>query len=427
MEKTGVQETAKSYKKYLDKKRKTVDISNIDDNKIAKIYEQCAPKNISLQEFKKRIKEDPDLLNAEEFSTFNPELAKLRKKVLDGKLSEYDFRNKLKKSINSKVLNANAEKYAKMFEDLLRSNDDMLMYCLTFNTLNDQQRKDLAVAIVNHMNKFFNLEDKLKVFYIQKKKQQPFKYLLKHGIVKIAIRVANIFKRKKYEIQDWAGYYDKSNIVLLSTNHFMFFCNILAHEYGHFIDEKYPDLGVLGSQIASYGEKLYSSIEGEDIYKSNPTEVSSYKIGEAVEKRIFDVWEETIEKRPALYAKALETNINYEEMKLAALRFKHKKTLNAVKKAEQNYQNAKEAMFKKMYPNIDMESTQDVNNAVSKVNNIPKVQKLYLQYRKMTKKIPEEIETYQKSIEYNKRILNRYKSDEKFFVKHYKDMLAGRI
>lgn len=98
-----------------------------------------------------------------------------------------------------------------------------------------------------------------------------------------------------------------------------FISETIAHEQSHLIDSQSPDFGMLGSQKASVEmynynhkpitvdteindvvwdwekmqpiEKEYLSIEGFDVYETNPTEYSSFKVGKhdgGIEKQILE-------------------------------------------------------------------------------------------------------------------------------------------
>ena len=85
--------------------------------KVAKIYEKYAPKNISLQKFRQMIKQDPSLLDdiGGKFSTFDPELAKLFKerggKKNQSKLSKLLGIRKTNKSLDDAKWSKKLRKY----------------------------------------------------------------------------------------------------------------------------------------------------------------------------------------------------------------------------------------------------------------------------------------------------------------------------
>ena len=97
------------------------------DNKILTTYKNYAPKNISFQQFEKMIEDDPTLLDAigGKFSTNNPELSQLSNG--NHKLSNNDLRKKLANSLNPDVMTQIAEQHAKLYVDIICSNDDILL------------------------------------------------------------------------------------------------------------------------------------------------------------------------------------------------------------------------------------------------------------------------------------------------------------
>ncbi len=59
----------------------------------------------------------------------------------------------------------------------------------------------------------------------------------------------------------------------------------LSHEFGHFIDDMFPQYGMLGAQINNIGSRIHQTgtEEGkQDLYHDNATEKSSFAIGRAV-------------------------------------------------------------------------------------------------------------------------------------------------
>jgi AraC-like DNA-binding protein len=101
------------------------------------------------------------------------------------------------------------------------------------------------------------------------------------------------------------------------------FIDTLSHEYEHFIDHRFPNLGLLGAQIADYGDKVYASSKySYSEYRKNPTEISSFKLGDIVRKNITRILQEQIEKKPDLYIKTLQTTIKKLRTEFAAQKFK---------------------------------------------------------------------------------------------------------
>ncbi len=387
----------------------------INKRKIKDIYERYAPNNITLQEFTEMVERDPGLLDSivGEFSTFNPELAKIYKgRRKPGGLSDDDFRIKLKESMSKNTMDTVAQKYADIYAQIICSDDDILLAAWTFKSLNRKQRQELALKIVNEINNYFGINDKLKIRYLDKKNQQPIIDLLADFYMKIR----SIISGYGYESTECNAYYDsESTITMFRNNDFMgflgFMCTI-SHEYGHFIDKKYPDLGSLGAQISAYSEPIYSLIDHE----SNPTEVSSYRIGCIVMDKLEKILIEQAIKKPELYTKALKILIDYAETKLAGLRIKYKKYFESLGRAEKAYQDLKLKYIREEYPNYEYLSAKQLADITHKINQRPDVKRLYDEYhRQRTECAPSEYKLLDAALSHYKSLLKAQKSDKNYF------------
>ena len=135
-----------------------------------------------------------------------------------------------------------------MYEKVILSDDNILQAAWTFDTLNKNQRQDLAIKIIDGINQHFKIEDKINVSY----SKDVFKKL----ILKFVIKLLGIMEHKKYEFINYSGLYQKRKITITPVSKFSDFIGIISHEYGHFIDNNYPDLGIFGAQIGEYGHSV---------------------------------------------------------------------------------------------------------------------------------------------------------------------------
>ena len=275
---------------------------------IIDIYEKYAPKNITLEQFAQMVERDSKLMTdiGGKFSTFNADLARLYKKIdTENPESINNFRNKLKEFIDKNATEKRGSEIAKIYEKIILSDDDILQAAWTFGILNEKQKQDLAIKIIDGINQHFEIEDKIKVSY----SKDVFRKLIMQFLVKLL----GAMEDKKYEFINYSGGYNdrKKKITIIPVSNFLEFIGIISHEYGHFIDHRYPDFGMLGAQVAEYGYSVYSQIEGDEIYKSNPTEISSFKIQDIVIEHIKKVLDEQTMKKPDLYIKSLNICINY--------------------------------------------------------------------------------------------------------------------
>ena len=292
--------------------------------KIYDKYEKYAPKNITLAQFAKMIKRDPKLLDDlnGEFSTYNIELARALKKLNPEQDKSKDkFRNTLKKSLNDTAMEQRAKEIAKIYEDIICSNEEILTAAWTFESLSNKQKLELAVNIVSAMNKYFNIDQTINIDYINEVHNPSFSERIRDF-------ARNFMESKWSHIEESSsneGVYRNywSEIVLKQHINFENFIDTLSHEYEHFIDHRFPNLGLLGAQIANYGDKVYASSKySYSEYRKNPTEISSFKLSDIVRKNITRILQEQIEKKPDLYIKTLQTTIKKLRAEFAAQKFK---------------------------------------------------------------------------------------------------------
>ena len=354
--------------------------------KIIEAYKQYAPKNITLSQFTEMVEQDPKLLTdiGGAFSTYNPNLARLHRELDTENIESKDsFRNKLKESIDENASEKRAAEIAKMYEKIILSDDDILTAAWAFETLNENQRQDLAIKIICAVNQYFGIADKIKVSY----RQDVYKKLIQ----KFVLKLLGVMEHKKYEFIDYSGLYQKRKITITPVSDFLEFIEIISHEYGHFIDHEYPDFGMLGAQVAAYGHSVYSSIEGDKIYKSNPTEISSLKIEYVVTEHIKKVLDEQKLKKPDLYIKSLNICINYWRAKFAGIDLKYKKILKSADAAEKQMLKTRELVVQRLYPGQDIENVDLAQwvNMVVEANKTKQVKKETEKYHKLVQKAKE--------------------------------------
>ena len=264
---------------------------------------------------------------------------------------------------------------------------------------------------MNEINNYFGIDETLNIRYLDKKSQQPIIDLLADFYMKIRSIISG-YGSKAAECN---AYYDsKSTIVMFKNNDFMGFLGFMgtiSHEYGHFIDKKYPDLGSLGAQISAYSEPIYSLIEHE----SNPTEVSSYRISYIVMDKLTKVLAEQAIKKPALYVKALKTLMSYTETQLAGLRVKYKKSFAAMDSAYQEYADLKERYCLEQNPNYEQLPHDQITEIILNANQNPKVKALYEKYKQARAKIPHEYATLKMDLDHYDRLLKAYNDSPQRF------------
>ena len=92
--------------------------------------------------------------------------------------------------------------------------------------------------------------------------------------------------------------WQEKSIHIIKSESFSQFINTLSHEYGHFIDDNYPNLGMLGAQIAEYGRQVYYRTGAQ--HHKNATERASIDIAEAVRQQVLLFLHKQQETKPDL-------------------------------------------------------------------------------------------------------------------------------
>lgn len=304
--------------------------------KMLEAYKKYAPRNITFSQFTDMIEKDPSLLREIEngtlgnFSTFNVKLARRFKQLeRENVSSRDDFRNLLRDSLDEQATEKATKEIAKIYEKIICADDAILVGAWTFETLTKEQKQKLAVHIINGLNKYFNIaqEHLIDVDYtdgaINRLPKDSFSYNI-HMFIQNFLTKIWPEKRKHGR---YGGYMSNANkkMVLAYTQYFETFIDTISHEYGHFIDYRYPNLGMLGSQISHYGRYVYESQNGYERYRANPTEYSSFKIGEFVGNHIKTILKEQAKKKPILYKATIQAALDKAEADFAGLKMKAEK------------------------------------------------------------------------------------------------------
>ncbi len=317
--------------------------------KIVDAYNKYAPHNITLTQFEKMIEQDPSLLNDlhGEFSTYNVKLAKALKKLKRTNTESKDvFRQILKDSLDFDSMDQRVKDIAKIYEDIICSNDEILAAAWIFDSLDEMQKQKLAIHIINAINKRLNISDIVSIDYLDCALDVIPKDTFSYGVYSFIRKFFDKFHTKK-KYGRYGGYYRNSQgkIVLSYKHYFENFISTLSHEYGHFIDHRYPNMGLLGAQIADYGFRVYESKQGDERYRANPTEVSSFKQGDIISQHLTKILKEQAKKKPELYTKTIQSVID-------TLRVKHAALLLKYKKATDEYYDLKQQKRTKLFPSF---------------------------------------------------------------------------
>lgn len=338
------------------KKITGVDIGTFE--KALNVYETYVPTNITLYGFVTMLEDDPKLLDdiKGNFSSFNPELSKRYRLYKANKITSDQFRNDVREVINTMGARFRVpEKYADIYTSIITGNDEILCDAWIFETLDRKQRQELAIKIIDGLNQHLGIEQKLKIRYTDGKKrfmttQTLLQELIGEFFEKVILRTGATNPKGLYNWQE-------KSIHIIKSETFSEFIGTLSHEYGHFIDDNYPDLGMLGAQIAAYGRQVYD--RSRPHYLKNATERSSIDIAEAVKRQVFFFLRKQQESKPDLYKKALTKAVANLELKLAAMRLKSTKKTSAHAETSDEYIKTKNelAYYKKKLDQFDQSKT----------------------------------------------------------------------
>lgn len=337
------------------KKLTGMDISTF--GKALNVYETYAPTNIALPDFLRMLKEDPKLLDDihGNFSSFNPELSKIFKQYKAGKITGKQFRKDVYYAITEGALYDVSGKYADIYTSIINGDDEILCDAWIFDTLDRKQRQELAIKIIDGINKHLGIEQKLKIRYTDGKKRfmtprTLLMALLNEFVEKMILETEPIDPGGLYNEQE-------NSIHIIEAETFEDFMNILSHEYNHFIDCKYPDLGMLGAQIAEYSRQAYDQTRAQ--HDNNATERASMWIADTVEFEVWSFVSEQAKNKPELYKKAITKAVTNLELKLAAMRPKSTRKASAHADASDEYTKTKDqlARYKAELNRLDRRKT----------------------------------------------------------------------
>lgn len=147
-----------------------------------------------------------------------------------------------------------------IYGDIIRKNPQILKMAVNFNSLSGSEKIDFARMILNASAKRYGVPQS-KVVQVDE-----------HN---------NVSQSTSLNSHTAAGYNSVNDQFLLRGNKdysLKDFLQVLAHEDGHRIDNKRPDLGMIGLQIMKWNADNYvnDNIVGDEYYRKWPTELSSY-------------------------------------------------------------------------------------------------------------------------------------------------------
>ena len=349
----------------------------IINDKIVQAYEKYAPKNITFEQFAEMVKQDPYLMKdiendtLGEFSTFNVKLAKALKSVHFLTSSDLKKMNKARTVLadimeeTKEARDTRLKKIKEIYKEIICSNDDILTAAWTFDLLDDKEKQKLAIDIVNALNKYFNISAKVYIEYdgkhlynrkllLTERKKLPTGFLNSLHAFMVAL-FGNDDDVSGFVDDRSGGFYrhpqdlihNKNEIRLGTCYYFHQFINVVAHEYGHFIDYQYPNLGMIGAQIMYARDLIYATDYGRDYGNGeimNPSEISSYAIGDAIESFIGDVLWKQAKKRPDFYIQTVNRAVDKYKVRFKSLNFEYERLFD-------KYRKLRDKIINEKYPN----------------------------------------------------------------------------
>lgn len=211
------------------------------------------------------------------YSTFDPEIAKLErefeinKKHINPEDKEkyvefiQEYTDKMYDLVNLRNGDFVVGERIEMYCDIIRKNPQILKMAVNFDSLSGSEKIDFARMILNASAK---------------------RYGVPQGEV-IDVDDYNAVSQLNLHDSQAGGYNPVSEQFLLRGNKdysLKYFLEILAHEDGHRIDHKRPDMGMIGLQTMKWNADNYvnDNVVGDEYYRKWPTELSSYYMGGAV-------------------------------------------------------------------------------------------------------------------------------------------------
>ncbi len=208
------------------------------------------------------------------YSTFDPEIAKLErefernKKHINPENKEkyvefiQEYIDKMYNLIDLRNGDFVVAERMEIYGDIIRKDPRILKMAVNFNSLSESEKIDFARMILNASAKRFGVPQG-KVVHVDEHNN-----ILLHP-------------------QATGGYNPVSEQFLLKVNNdcsLKDFLEMLAHEDGHRIDNKRPDMGMIGLQTMKWNVDNYvnNNVVGDEYYRKWPTELSSYYIGSPV-------------------------------------------------------------------------------------------------------------------------------------------------
>ena len=245
---------------------------------IAQLKMGMKPGNMTVQQF---ADSDDLLFIRGEFSTFDPELSRLRRAAEANKDAMADLQKYAANAVDVELLKSNAAFYQENLLRILASDESLLNSYRNFDNLSSTQKQRFLFNLLNKHGSDLGIADNVDIKFVSSFPDNPTGVALYRPINgKPTIQISESM------IKQANG---KTSMDMLME--------AATHEFGHFVDDV-STKGVIGSQLTDAGRffpKKADDIQGYLLYRNSPKEQSSFVIGSTVGNRFSDMLQQTLD------------------------------------------------------------------------------------------------------------------------------------
>ena len=245
---------------------------------IAQLKMGMKPGNMTVQQF---ADSDDLLFIRGEFSTFDPELSRLRRAAEANKDAMADLQKYAANAVDVELLKSNAAFYQENLLRILASDESLLNSYRNFDNLSSTQKQRFLFNLLNKHGSDLGIADNVDIKFVSSFPDNPTGIALySHINGKPTIQISESM------IKQANGKTSMDKLMEAAT-----------HEFGHFVDDV-STKGVIGSQLTDAGRffpKKADDIQGHLLYRNSPKEQSSFVIGSTVGNRFSDMLQQTLD------------------------------------------------------------------------------------------------------------------------------------
>lgn len=245
---------------------------------IAQLKMGMKPGNMTVQQF---ADSDDLLFIRGEFSTFDPELSRLRRAAEANKDAMADLQKYAANAVDVELLKSNAAFYQENLLRILASDESLLNSYRNFDNLSSTQKQRFLFNLLNKHGSDLGVTDNVNIEFVSSFPDNTTgvaRYTHINGKPTIQISESTIKQAN--------GKTSMDKLMEAAT-----------HEFGHFVDDV-STKGVIGSQLTDAGRffpKKADDIQGHLLYRNSPKEQSSFVIGSTVGNRFSDMLQQTLD------------------------------------------------------------------------------------------------------------------------------------